>query len=206
MRARRRLAWILASAALLGGAFGGWYCVQRYWLSNFHTVVEGQLYRSGHPREGALADWIGRYGIKTVVDLSDGADTSYYAAERAAVQQAGAVAVNHQIRPKELPSAGDLRRLIEIVETSPRPVLVHCEAGAQRTGLASVIGAMALGGQDYAAARGQMSIKYLLFYRSRDNVDGVLYRYEDYCRQKAIDTAGWQRFRQWALNDYQPPD
>ena len=202
---RRKTTRLLVLAAVLAGAFGGWYCAQRYWFSNFHTVVEGQLYRSGHPREGALADWIGRYGIKTVVDLSDGADTSYYAWERAAVERAGAVSVNCKIRPGELPSAGDLRRLIEIVETSPRPLLVHCEAGAQRTGLASAIGAMALGGWDYAAARKQMSVKYLLFYMSRDHAEGVLLHYEDYCRRKGLGTAGWPQFKEWALNAYQPP-
>jgi protein tyrosine phosphatase (PTP) superfamily phosphohydrolase (DUF442 family) len=196
----------LVWAALLIGAVAGWYCVERYGLSNFHTVVEGQLYRSGRPQGDALAGWIRRYGIQTVVDLSDGPNSGGYAAERATVQKAGAISVNRKIRAAALPSSQDLRRLIETIETSPRPVLVHCEVGAQRAGLASVIGAMAIGGQDYRAARKQMSVKYLLVYMSRDAAEGVLLRYEDSCRQKAIDTAGWGQFRDWAMNIYQPPN
>ena len=204
-RRRRKRIWMFVAAAVLVGASAGWYCVQRYVLFNFHTVIEGQLYRSGRPRGDTLSEWVRRYGIKTVLDLSDGPDTSYYAFERATVQKAGAIPVNHKIRAQAPPSAADLRRLIEILETTPRPVLVHCEAGAQRSGLASVLGAMAIGGQDYRTARKQMSMEYLLFYMSRDGVEGVLLFYEDYCRGKGIDTAGWQQFREWAMNVYQPP-
>jgi protein tyrosine/serine phosphatase len=172
-------------------------------MGNFHTVVDGQLYRSAHPREGMLADWIGRYGIKTVVNLSDDPRTSGYADEQAAVEKAGASIVTHKLVTSRLPTADELRGLIEIIETSPRPILVHCEVGAQRTGLASVIGAMAIGGQDYRTARGQLSLKYLLFYVS-GGAEGVVLRYEDYCRGKGIDTAGWAQFKDWAVNSYKP--
>ena len=36
---------------------------------NFHTVVEGQLYRSAQPDRGQLMSYVRRHGIRTVVNL-----------------------------------------------------------------------------------------------------------------------------------------
>jgi hypothetical protein len=203
-RPRRKTNWLVASLIILASAFGGWYCVQRYWFSNFDTVVEGRMYRSGSPRKGELAGWIALHGIKTVVNLSDGPGTSAYAAEREIVWKTSGRSVSHKLKAGELPTREELCRLIQIIESEQQPILVHCEVGAQRTGLASVIGAMALGGQDYHTARKQLSIRYLLFYVTSTGAEGVVLRYEDYCRQKGLDTGGWKQFREWAATVYQP--
>ena len=40
---------------------------------------------------------------------------------------------------KKFPSIVKLRKLVNILRTAPKPILIHCKAGADRTGLASAI-------------------------------------------------------------------
>ena len=179
----------------------GYYLYAGIWRSNFHTVVPGQVYRSGKPSGNDLQSWRARYGIKDVIDLrADGITESYPDEERAA-REAGMRLEYIHLTASHLPDGATLRKLIGMIETAPRPLLLHCEGGADRAGLASFLAAMAIGGQDYAHAEKQLSARY--FHLDSDiRIAGVLRKYRQYCRRNDMDTGGWQQFRHWAFNVY----
>jgi protein tyrosine phosphatase (PTP) superfamily phosphohydrolase (DUF442 family) len=200
--------WGLRMGCALGiiAAFPlGYYLYVDVWCSNFHTVVPGLVYRSANPSSGDLAQWRRLYGIQTILDLrADGVTRSYPNEQRASDRNNMALEYI-RLSAWRQPDEPTLRKLIELIETSRKPLLVHCQGGADRAGLASFIAAMAIGGQDYQQAQKQFSARY--FHLLTDlPITRVLHLYRDWCRQQGLPTAGWPQFRHWAFDVYSTGD
>ncbi|MFB3892669.1 MAG: tyrosine-protein phosphatase [Phycisphaerae bacterium] len=203
-KTRRRLT---ALAAVVVLAAGGCLGYRNFYLfyDNFHTVVPGQVYRCDRPNPSRLAEWSRTYGIKTSLNLEGGDEADkWYLDNARAKRELGIMAVDIKLATNRLPTADELHHIIRTIETAPRPLLINCRAGSERTGMASVIAAMAVGGQDYKTARGQLSAKYLHFYHGSTRAEGVADQYEEYCRANNLDTGGWPQFRRWAMDVYKP--
>jgi len=95
-------------------------------------------------------------------------------------------------------------RLADEIESAEKPLLLHCQQGADRSGLASVMARMAIGGKSYDRAKEQMGLKFLHIDPSPEHVAAVLTQYEDYCRRQQVGTGGWPEFRHWIFNVYHP--
>jgi hypothetical protein len=197
----RRSLIISGVALVCCSAFG--YANSRLYLfyPNFHTVVDKQVYRSARPNASRLHRWFQQYGIQTVIDLECGDDS-----DRPEMKALGIVELDIQWPSGRLPPTAKLRGLITAIETCPKPLLIHCRAGAERTGVASIIAAMAIGHQDYDTARQQLSSKYFHVWHDPERAEGVVDVYENYCRAKHLSTGGWEQFRQWAMTVYDEPD
>ncbi|MBI5722997.1 MAG: tyrosine-protein phosphatase [Planctomycetes bacterium] len=205
-RRLRRVRLILICLVAAAAAVGGYYLAMRFALTNFHAVVPGQVYRSAQPSPGQIEQWCGRYGLKTVVNLRADAAKTGLDEERSAAGRAGAQVVNIRLSDRRLPEKAELLQLIDVLENAPRPILLHCKAGADRSGVAAVLAAMAVGGRDYQSARAELSIAYLHVDWRASSIGGLLDLFEDYCRENAIPAPGWPEFRKWAADIYRPPD
>jgi protein tyrosine/serine phosphatase len=189
---------VLLLAALLGAA----YVYQRWLLTNFHVVVPGKVYRSAQPSPAQIRNWAQRYRLKTVVNLRGASDAEHFRNEQQAAESAGVQLVPIRLSARDLPSRPALLKLIEVLETGEMPMLIHCFAGADRSGMASVLAAMAVGGEPYDQARKQMSWRYLHVDDNPEHIAGLLHKYEQWCAETGRDTAGWQQFRRWAVDVY----
>jgi protein tyrosine/serine phosphatase len=133
---RWRIALIAAGAAtvLAGGALAWWRAAQ--WPKRFVPVVEGRLYRSGKLTPQQLEHVAREYGIRTVLSLLD-PDAPESRAERAAAAELGIRWLNVRL-PGDGQSAPEERERIRAIVLDPNhgPLLVHCAAGVNRTGLA----------------------------------------------------------------------
>ena len=58
------------------------------------------------------------------------------------------------------PDAATLQRLIDVIRTAQRPLLIHCNSGSDRTGLAAALFAMVIDAQLPEIASGQLSFRY----------------------------------------------
>lgn len=195
---RLALRIVLLLAALLGAA----YVYQRWLLTNFHVVVPGKVYRSAQPSPAQIRNWAQRYRLKTVVNLRGASDAEHFRNEQQAAESAGVQLVPIRLSARDLPSRPALLKLIEVLETGEMPMLIHCFAGADRSGMASVLAAMAVGGEPYDQARKQMSWRYLHVDDNPEHIAGLLHKYEQWCAETGRDTAGWQQFRRWAVEHY----
>lgn len=136
-----RCAFVLAAVAL--ACWGGvwlWEEVlaDRVIAKNFRVVVPGSIYRSGQISRWLIKSTLARHGIQVIINLQlkDPRDTDQ-AFEFQVAQEAG-------IEQHRCPLGGDgtgaitsyaeALRILHDSESQGKRVLVHCAAGAQRTG------------------------------------------------------------------------
>jgi protein tyrosine/serine phosphatase len=100
-------------------------------IPNFHQV-DGHLYRGAQPSARDFPS-LARMGVKTVLDLRDGA--GHVRGEQKQVQAAGMRYVSLPMNGLEAPSEQQIARALEILQDEASgPVFVHCRRGADRTG------------------------------------------------------------------------
>lgn len=134
------LVWLLA---LLTTACTGFRAIGR------------DVYRCPQPREDQLARTIEAYDIRTIVSLrNDGKGT---ASSARAADGAGISFLNVPMSATHLPKPETLLALWRIAATAERPLLLHCRAGVDRTGLACALCVLHDTG-DLAAARAQLAM------------------------------------------------
>jgi len=87
--------------------------------------VDAQVYRSGQPSPQELRELTSRYGIRTVIKLNHGKEPV----------PPGVAVLRHSLDVMTEPDAATLKDILTAIERSPKPVLVHCTHGEDRTGL-----------------------------------------------------------------------
>ncbi len=128
---------------------------------NFHTVIPGELYRSAQPSAAQLKDYVARYGIRTVINLRGASqDDAWYREEIATARALGVDHVDFAMSASSIVTADAIDRLTDIMRTAQKPILIHCKAGADRSGIASAIYSYAIAGKDEDTAERQISLYF----------------------------------------------
>jgi protein tyrosine/serine phosphatase len=128
---------------------------------NFNTVVTGEFYRSGQLAPAQIADYTKRYGIKTIINLrGDNTGNAWYDAEVAEARRLNVTHLNFGISARRELSGKQAAALISLMSNAQKPLLIHCQAGADRSGLASALYLAAVKKSDEATAKSQLSIRY----------------------------------------------
>ncbi|WP_283196203.1 tyrosine-protein phosphatase [Rhizobium sp. AN80A] len=129
----------------------------RQLTGNFHEVIPGELYRSAQPTGSDIATYADTYGIKTIVNLRDEERTGWYRQEAAAAAKAGITLIDFPMSSSQVLPVPEAQRLARLMADAPKPLLIHCEHGANRTGLAAAIYVGAVGKFSEAFAEFQLS-------------------------------------------------
>lgn len=126
---------------------------------NLRAVLRGELYRSGQMSPGALAHCVRAYGIKSIVNLrGSNPDQPWYQAEAMTAAQLGVPLQDFGISSSEELELGRMDQLAELLRQAPKPVLIHCNGGADRSALASAIYLVAVKGEKPEAADDELSL------------------------------------------------
>lgn len=128
---------------------------------NFHAVSAGQVYRAAQLSPEQLARWQAQHGIASVLNLrGENAGRDWYDAEVAASQNLGLTHIDFRMSAGKALRGPEALRLIEVMRDAPKPLLIHCQAGSDRTGLASALYVAGIEGGSEAAAEWQLSLRY----------------------------------------------
>lgn len=164
MRSSLKIRFLLLSALvviLLPAAAVGGYLGYLQVSGNFHTVIDKQLYRSAQPSAGDLADYVRRYGIRTVLNLRGAnPNVGWYEAEVAESARLGVEHADFRMSASRELSSAEADTLERMMRSLPKPLLIHCQAGADRSGLAAAIYLSRIGGADFDTAGKQISLYY----------------------------------------------
>lgn len=150
----------LAALCFLVLVVGGYLA----WLQlsgNFHVVVRGQVYRAAQMDAGDLDRWQKEYGIATVLNLRGAQpDEPWYRDERAEAGRLGIGHIDFGMSDAKEMTPEQVRALIRVMREAPKPLLIHCRAGADRTGLASALYLAAIERRGEWASEAQLALSY----------------------------------------------
>ena len=148
----------VAIPAIICLSIGGYYFSQHYdhrnYLFNFGEVVPGKIFRSGQLKVDNLEELVNKYGIKTIVCLRGKEDSDVFAL----AGQLGVKIIGIELTAKRPPTNEQLGLIMKVLSESSfkpgdypglirqqlgldgntvklyPPYIIHCAAGADRTG------------------------------------------------------------------------
>jgi hypothetical protein len=135
-------------------------------LYNFHWVVPNECARAAQAWAGGVGPFLERRGIKALINLRGrNDDLSWWRKERRATKLHGIAHLDAMLDSRKLPTRAMLARLIEAFDEAPRPFVLKCSGGQDRTSLAAALYLIHRGGwAAMEAARAQYArFPYLHF-------------------------------------------
>ncbi|MEE6250658.1 MAG: dual specificity protein phosphatase family protein [Bdellovibrionota bacterium] len=127
---------------------------------NFHEIDEARYYRSAQLSAKKLEKYVEKYGIKTVINLRGESEKKWFQEEKEILHKMNVDLHSIRMSARRLPHREDLLSLIELFESAERPILVHCQGGADRTGEASALYQMLYMGKSKEQALKMLRFKY----------------------------------------------
>lgn len=129
--------------------------------NNFHAIVPGEAYRSAQVEPEEIIDYKNRYNIRSIISLRPRKPgKEWYEAEITTSEQMGITYINFPMDSGDALSDEEMAVLVDKMKTAEKPVLIHCENGANRTGLASALYLLGVKNIDAEEADDQLSVKY----------------------------------------------
>ncbi len=157
----RRIAFFCLSAVALVLLSGVAYFGFLQATGNFHAVVAGELYRSAQPSAADIRKYAHEEGIRTILNLrgpNPGVD--WYEAETKQAHDLGITVIDIPLFSRKKMTDAQEKELLDAMRDAPKPMLVHCASGANRTGMASALYLGIIKNQDLKKARAQLSPYY----------------------------------------------
>lgn len=104
------------------------------------TVDPGVIYRSPQLDKAEFQQVIDEKGIKTIINLrGENPGEKWYKDEKEVAEKNGVTLINISMSARKIPHQSRLIKLLDALRDAPKPILIHCKAGVDRTGEASAL-------------------------------------------------------------------
>ncbi len=152
---------ITLSMLLFVAAFAGGWAGYLNLTGNIHEIAAGGVYRSAQLSSAQLQAILREKNIQTVINLrgSDPGD-AWYDTEVEVTRKAGAQHISLRMSALHVPDDALVAELVNVLRTAPKPLIIHCAGGADRTGLASALYQLEVARLPAAEAAKQLSFRY----------------------------------------------
>lgn len=105
---------------------------------NFHQV-DKNFYRSAQLFSFNLPSYIQKHEIKSILNLRGGKGKDFYKDEIAISKEHNVTHYDYRISDRKVLSIQTMQEIVDLLEKAPKPILIHCKAGADRTSLVSAL-------------------------------------------------------------------
>lgn len=107
---------------------------------NLHEIDPGKFYRSAQMTRSELEEVVKKYGIKTVISLRGYPQPIHGdEPEEETLTRLGVGLQKYDLKTDYYPINRDIISIVDALKNAPKPILVHCRTGADRTGMISAI-------------------------------------------------------------------
>jgi protein tyrosine/serine phosphatase len=149
-------AFICFLGIIAGARF--WYLEEQ---GNFHPITPGEAYRSAQLDHDKLEYYIPKFKIRSIINLRGKKDGKpWYKEEITTCRKLGVMHYDIRLSSRKAPSSQKVEELLRLFRIAPRPVLIHCKAGADRSGLAAALWKVVIDGAPKSVAKKHLSIRY----------------------------------------------
>jgi len=146
---------------LMVGLSASAYLVYMDEFANFHTVKDNELYRSSSMDMDELEYFLPRYNIKSIINLrGKPKNNMHFKDEMEIIKRLNLEYFELDLASTKAPTKKDIEQLLSAFDTAKRPILIHCEAGSDRTGLACAIWKLCVEKDSKENSARQLSILY----------------------------------------------
>lgn len=169
-------------------------------LYNFHWVAPGEAARAAQAWGGFLGPFLGARGIRAIINLRGrNDDLSWWKNETRIAEARGIAHLDAMLDSRHLPTANMLARLLDCFDAAPRPFMLKCSGGQDRTSFAAALYLIHRDGWGaMEKARGQFaSFPYLHFPKEHQR---WLKPFLDFAREQAGDRS----LADWIRDGYSP--
>jgi hypothetical protein len=132
------------------------------------------------------------------------ADCAWYLGECRTTHGASANQEDVTFSAKRFPAPAEMLRFIDVLDHTEYPIVMHCQRGADRTGMASTVVKLLQTDADLASARRQLWPRYGHFAVGRTAVLDAFFDYYAGWLAARGEAHAPDRFRRWVATDYCP--
>src|SRR5215218_3120968 len=158
---RCRRLWRRIGLWLLPIAVAGVWTLYLLGTDNFHVIVRGQAYRAGQMHSNQLARCIERQGIRSIINLrGEHPEESWYRDEVQVAQFQHVVHRSLSLSSGKAISEQQWREIVVLLRTLPKPVLIHCNGGADRAAFVAAAFEMEMANKPVEEAAQEFSLWY----------------------------------------------
>ncbi len=159
----RRLAIVFLMLIGTSGLSSGAYAAYLQLSGSFHSVIAGQLYRSAQPTADQLASYVRANGIKTDINLRGyHPGEEWYDREVATAKDLRIEHIDFGMSASKMISPQRAAEIVSLMASASMPVLLHCQSGADRSGLVAALCVKEVAGWDDDKAQGQLSFLHAI--------------------------------------------
>lgn len=139
----------------------GIYALYEIETGNFHTITSGEAYRSGQLDRNRLVYYIKTYKIRSILNLrGEKRASKWYMEEMSACAENSVMHYDISLSAYSEPTEEDVRKLMRVFRSAPRPILIHCQGGADRSGLIAAMWKVLIDKQPKSEAGKELSLLY----------------------------------------------
>ncbi len=126
---------------------------------NFYQI-DKNAYRSGILRNHNMPYYIEKYQIKTILNLQGSSKKSWYLNEIKLSKKHNIQHIDYKISNKNFYDHNKTSEIVQILKNAPKPILIHCVGGADRTSLVSALYEYAINHKSAEEAKKQFAWYY----------------------------------------------
>jgi protein tyrosine/serine phosphatase len=153
----KRFLWLALGLGLVIGSYAGYMSA----TGNVHRLPNGQVYRSGQLGAKSLEDLAQSHGLRSVLNLlGPEPRESWYIAETNVCAAFGLQHADFKLSARRQLTESDVDHLVQVIRALPKPLLIHCRGGADRTSLACALYRYDVVGEPAEVAASELSVFY----------------------------------------------